>query len=308
MNCVNPRKAMQGVSYLLLGLALFCFLLPHPSTRMTAQAQIDLADIQVGVYNGAGADDDCATALYNLLEWMGPTMTWVDQLSIHNGILNSLDLIAFPGGSPDMYAAMLGEQGTQLLHQFVSNGGSYFGICGGGMFATRTLDLCQGSWVYPIPGIPDGIRLVDMNVNLASTGPDLSTEPATYQVLFWGSHYFMPTNADDVITILTYAANDGIAMCVSRYGYGTTVICGPHPEFEEGSDRDGTTRYDYLDDPDSEWVLLRKVTQWLIDESSETPPPNPVGGIGGILVIVGVSIVIVVVVIVLFLRRKRTST
>ncbi|MFX1581964.1 MAG: BPL-N domain-containing protein [Promethearchaeota archaeon] len=305
MSHVFSKKYLRGKFFFLVGLALICLLLAQTPNSMSAQTQIDLADISVGVYNGAGADEDCATALYNLLAWMGSTMTWVNQQSIHNGILNSLDLIAFPGGSPDMYGAILGEQGIQQLRLFVSNGGSYFGICGGGMFATRTLDLCQGYWVYPIPGIPDGVRLVDMDVNQASTSPDLSTEPATYQVLFWGSHYFMPTNADEVIPILTYSANDGIAMCVSRYGYGTTFICGPHPEFEEGSDRDGTTRYDYLDDPDSEWGLLRKVTQWLIDESADTPPPNP---IGGILIIVGVSTVIAVVGIVFILRRKRASS
>jgi hypothetical protein len=147
-----------------------------------------------------------------------------------------------------------------------------------------------------------------MDVNQASTGPDLSDEPPLYHSLYWGSHYFVPTNPEEVIPILTYAANDGIALCVSRYGYGTTFICGPHPEFEEGSARDGTTQYDYLDDPDSEWGLLEKVTQWLINESSETPPPNPMAGIGGILIVIGVVTVIVIVGIAFFLVRKRSRT
>ena len=275
---------------------------------MLVQAQTDLAEVHVGVYNGPGADDDCAIALYNLMVWMGPTVIWVDETSIHNGTLLTLDLLAFPGGSPYLYATYLGDLGVQLVLQFVATGGSYFGICGGGMLATQTLRLCQGEWIYPIPGISGGPQLIEMDVNQASTGPDLSDEPASYQSLYWGSHYFVPTNPEEVIPIMSYAANDGIALCVSHYGYGTTFISGPHPEFEEGSDRDGTTQYDYLDDPDSEWGLLEKVTQWLIDESSETPPPNPLGGLGGILIVIGVITVIVVVGTAFLLVRKRSRT
>ncbi|MFX1492106.1 MAG: BPL-N domain-containing protein [Promethearchaeota archaeon] len=302
------KKLAQGAFYILVSLALISSLLPLALDRVVVEAQTDLADIHVGVYNGPGADDDCATALHSLLAWIGSTVIWLDGVSIQNGTLNTLDLLAFPGGSPDIYAVILGDEGVQLVQQFVANGGSYFGICGGGMFATRTLGLCQGEWIHPIPGISGGIQLVDLAVNQASTGPDLSAEPATYQVLYWGSHYFAPTNPDDIITVMSYTANDGIAMCVSRYEYGTTFICGPHPEFEEGSNRDGTTQYDYLNDPDSEWGLLRKVTQWLIDESLATPPPNPLGGIEGILILVGITTVVAIVGIATVLIRKRRRT
>jgi glutamine amidotransferase-like uncharacterized protein len=302
---LNSKTLTRGAICLLVSLALIGSLLPLAPDRTVVTAQTDLANVHIGVYNGLGADDDCATALHSLLTWMGSTVIWVHAASILNGTLNSLDLLAFPGGSPDVYAAALGAVGVQLVQQFVANGGSYFGICGGGMFATRTLGLCQGEWIYPIPGISASVQLTELAVNQASTGPDLSDEPATYQVLYWGSHYFVPTHPEDIIPIMSYTANDGVAMCVSHYGYGTTFICGPHPEFEEGSERDGTTQYDYLHDPDSEWDLLEKVTQWLIDESSETPPPNPFGGLGGILIIAGATTVVVVVGIATFLLWKR---
>lgn len=304
MNNTFFKKLGRGAFFFLVTLALISSLLPLTSDRMVVQAQTDLADIQVGVYNGLGADDDCTTALYNLLAWMGPTVTYVDHTNIHNGILNTLDMLAFPGGSPNLYAEMCGDLGVQLIRQFVENGGSYFGICGGGMFATWTLDFYQGVWT-PLPGMTLAYQLIDLDVNQASTGPDLSDEPATYQVLYWGSHYYTPTNTEDIIPVMTYAANDGVALCVSRYGSGTTFICGPHPEFEEGSDRDGTDRFDYLDDPDSEWGLLEKVTQWLIDESPDNPQPNPLGGFGGILLVVGITIVIVVAGTAFFLVRRR---
>ncbi|MFX0168293.1 MAG: BPL-N domain-containing protein [Candidatus Hodarchaeota archaeon] len=305
MNSVYSKKLAAGAFFIVFSFALTSSLLPLVPDLRVVQAQTNLADIQVGVYNGLGADDDCAAALYSLLAWMGPTVIWVDSSSIEDGTLNTLDLLAFPGGSPDIYATMVGNDGVELIQQFVANGGSYVGVCGGGMFATRTLDLCQGVWSYPIPGISSEIQLVDLAVNQASTGPDLSDEPATYQVLYWGSNYFVPNNPEEIITIMSYPTNDGVAVCVARYGYGTVFISGPHPEFEEGSDRDGTTLYDFLNDPDSEWDLLEKVTQWLIDEASEPPPSNPLGGIGGIVVVTGAVIVIVVVGIAFFLIRKR---
>jgi len=275
---------------------------------MVVQGQTDLADINVGVYNGAGADDDCITALQSLFVWMGSTVISVDATSIESGTLDTLDLLAFPGGSPDMYAAMLSGEGVQLIQQFVASGGAYFGVCGGGMFATRTLEICHGVWQYPVPGIPEAIHLVDLAVNQASTSPDLSNEPATYQVCYWGSHFFAPTNPSDIIPIMSYPTNDGVALCVARYGYGTIFICGPHPEFEEGSPRDGTTLFDALNDPDSEWSLLRRVTQWLIDEASDPLRFNPLAGIGGILVVVGIITIPVAAGIVFIFIRKRNPT
>jgi hypothetical protein len=136
----------------------------------------------------------------------------------------------------------------------------------------------------------------------------LSNEPATYEVLYWDSHYFVPTNPADIITVMSYPTNDGVALCVSRYGYGTVFICGPHPEFEEGSTRDGTTLFDELDDADSEWGLLRRVTQWIIDEASDPTPANLLGGIGGSLIVVGAITIPLVAGIVFFLMRKRTRT
>ena len=308
LNRIRAKNLASGTFCVFVALALISSLLPLASNRMIVRAQTDLADITVGVYTGAGADDDCATALQSLLAWMGPTVVEVNEPGILDGILETIELLAFPGGSPDMYAATLGTEGLQRVQQFVANGGAYFGICGGGMFATRTLGLCEGVWIYPIPGISADIHLEDLAVNQDSTGPDLSTEPATYQVLYWGSHYFVPTNPEDIITIMSYPENDGIALCVARYGYGTVFICGPHPEFEEGSTRDGTTLFDELNDPDSEWGLLRQVTQWLIDEASEPPPFNPLRGMEGILIGIGGITVIVVVGIVIVLIRKRSRT
>ncbi len=305
---LSAKTIARGVFYLSISLILVSPFLPTIPDGMIVQAQTDLSDIHVGVYNGTGAHEECSIALYNWLAWISSNVVWIDSESIHSGVLNSLDIVAFPGGSHGGYAASLNLEGIELVRQFVENGGSYIGYCGGGMFGTEYVGLASGYWSNVIPGMPSGIHLEEMVVNQASTGPDLSDEPTSYEVLYWGSAYFDPTEDSSIIPIMSYTQNDEAAMFVVSYGYGTAFLCGPHPEFEEGSERDGITLYDYLDDPDSEWDLLKKVTQWLIDESLATPPPNPLAGTGGILILVGVTIVVVTSGIAVFVIRRRSST
>jgi hypothetical protein len=107
-----------------------------------------------------------------------------------------------------------------------------------------------------------------MYVNQNSTGPDLSTEPESYQTLYWASAYFYSDDMSNVIPICTYPSNDRPGMIAFSYGEGTAFLSSPHPEYEEGDSRDGTTVYDNMDDPDSEWNLLLKVSRWLVDASS----------------------------------------
>ena len=304
---LSTKTITRGVFYFILSLSLVSTLLPKTHDVMLVQAQTDLSDIEVGVYNDVGAHADCAIALYHWLAWMSSNVIWIDSESIHNSTLNSLDLVAFPGGSPGGFAATIGLEGVELIRQFVANGGSYIGYCGGAMFGTDYLNLADGYWSNEIPGMPGGTHLEEMVVNQASTGPDLSDEPESYEVLYWSSAYFSPTEETSIIPIMSYTQNDEAAMFVVTYDYGTAFLCGPHPEFEEGSDRDGITLFDYLDDPDSEWDLLKKVTQWLIDESLATPPPNPLAGAGGVLILVGATIVVVTVGIAVFVFRRRSS-
>ncbi|MFX1299751.1 MAG: BPL-N domain-containing protein [Promethearchaeota archaeon] len=304
---ISTKTFTRGVFYFVLSFTIVSTLLPTTPNEMLVQAQTDLSDINVGVYNDLGAHDDCAIALYHWLAWMSSNVIWINSESIHNGTLNALDLVAFPGGSHGSFATAIGLDGIELVRQFVENGGSYVGYCGGAMFGTEYVGLASGYWSNVIPGMPSGTHLEEMVVNQASTGPDLSDEPASYEVLYWGSAYFDPTDNSNIIPIMSYTQNDEAAMFVVTYGYGTAFLCGPHPEFEEGSDRDGITLYDYLDDPDSEWDLLKKVTQWLIDESLATPPPNPFAGAGGILILVGATIVVVTIGIAVFVLRRRSS-
>jgi hypothetical protein len=106
--------------------------------------------------------------------------------------------------------------------------------------------------------------------NRSSTGPDLVNSPDNYTTMYYASQYFIPNEGVNVQVVATFESGKAV-MIAFEYGYGTVFLSSPHPEYEENDDRDGTSDYDYLDDPDSEWDFLLSVSQWLIEASSDEP-------------------------------------
>ncbi|MHA2140156.1 MAG: BPL-N domain-containing protein [Candidatus Thorarchaeota archaeon] len=271
------------------------------ASALQDSSRADLTGVHVAVYSGDGALPNSATALRYMFTWMNATTEYVDGEDIRNGVLDTCDILAFPGGSTLEYSIELEPEGIQEVRDFVINGGSYFGICGGSLFAIWGLELFNGSYSGSVNGT--GTFLMNMNVNIESTGPDLSDEPDSYSVCYWGSAYFYGEGMNDAIPIMTYPDSGEAAMIALRYELGTVFLSSPHPEYEEGDDRDGTASFDNLNDPDSEWGLLLKVSIWLVEESgTETiiPPPNPLTEspiiLIGLVVTLGIAAVVVLIV------------
>ncbi|MGY5854200.1 MAG: BPL-N domain-containing protein [Candidatus Thorarchaeota archaeon] len=236
----------------------------------------DLTGFNVAIYNDRGTEHWPSgwISLNAMFSWMNATIQYVNVTEIQEGILSNFDIVAFPGGSASTYRLALNEDGMDEIRSFVNNGGSYFGICGGSLFGTAgRLGLFDGSYISPVPGVPDGAYLMNMTVNRESTGPDLSDEPANYSTLYWSSSYFESENMSDIIPIMQYPGTNYSSMIAFNYGNGSVFLSSPHPELEEGDNRDGSSAFDYLDDPDSEWGLLLKVSYWLV--YSTLPPPEP---------------------------------
>jgi len=198
-----------------------------------------MEDVRVAIYDGGGILPSSKAALDSMFAWMRANVGHVNETSIREGALADYDLLVIPAGGG--FEVFLQNEGMDAIRQFVEDGGSYFGICGGAAFATDTgLSLYNGTYHSSIEGI--GQFLMDMNVNRSSTGPDLSGEPESYSI-------FLP------------------CMIAFKYGAGTVFLSSPHPEYEEGNNRDGVTYFDALGDPDSEWGLLLKVCRWLTQAS-----------------------------------------
>jgi len=225
--------------------------------------------VRVAVYNDRGAMPSSATALLNMFLWMNAEANYVNSTEIQQGVLDEYDIVVFPGGSSFDYHTYLGTIGRSAVRNFITGGGSYFGICGGSVFGTNSyLGLFNGYASGSVNG--SGTKVIPMIVNTDSTGPDLSNEPSTYEILYWNSGYFYSSNAtymSTVIPIILYTQNNEPGMIACRYGNGTVFLSYPHPEYEENGVLDGTDLFDYHNDPDSEWNLLLKVSLWLVQAS-----------------------------------------
>ncbi|MGY5880136.1 MAG: BPL-N domain-containing protein [Candidatus Thorarchaeota archaeon] len=225
--------------------------------------------VRVAVYNDRGAMPSSSLALLNMFLWMNAEASYVNSTEIQQGVLDDYDIIVFPGGSSFDYHTGLGTVGRNALLDFVARGGSYFGICGGSKFGTdEYLGLFHGYASDAVNG--SGAKVIPMIVNKNSTGPDLSNEPSTYDILYWNSGYFYSSNVtymSTVIPITLYTQNNEPGMIACKYGNGTVFLSFPHPEYEENGILDGTDQFDYHNDLDSEWNLLLKVSLWLVEAS-----------------------------------------
>ncbi|MHA1963943.1 MAG: BPL-N domain-containing protein [Candidatus Thorarchaeota archaeon] len=239
----------------------------HAKHVTSQESSSDLQGVRVAIYDGAGVLHSSKVALERMFQWMNATTGLVDGTQIRNGTLDDYDILAMPGGSALTYQAALQTEGLEIVRNFVRTGGSYFGICGGSLFATNIyLSLFNGSYSNSING--SGIHLTQVNVNRSSSGPDLSDEPESYLTMYWASSFFYSSDMSGIIPITTYPQNDRPGMIAFMYGQGTAFLSSAHPEYEEGNDRDGLSEFDYLEDPDSEWGLILKVSCWLIDAST----------------------------------------
>ena len=225
--------------------------------------------VRVAIYNGSGVLPSSAVALLNMFRWMHAEANYVNHTEIQQGVLDEYDFVVFPGGSAYEYSSCLGTIGRNAVLDFITEGGSYFGICGGSLFGTDSyLGLFNGYTSDAVNG--SDAKIIQMVVNTNSTGPDLSTEPLTYDTLYWSSGYFYSSNAtymSTVIPIAFYPQNNEPGMIACKYGNGSVFLSFPHPEYEEGSTRDGTDEFYYFHDPDSEWPLMLKVSLWLVEAS-----------------------------------------
>ncbi len=275
------------------------YLLPISPIQSVAQVEHDdLTGVKVAIYNGTGVMYSSHMALSRMFEWMNASVVNVNTPQILDDFLDDFDILVVPGGSETLYNSELDSEGKQKVKDFVTNGGSYFGICGGATFGVTYLRFFSG-FMSPVnePGLITHMTI--MNVNQSSLGPDLSDCSANFTTLYYGSQYFFPSLGTAVHNVATYEYNDEAGMIAFKYGNGTVFLSSPHPEYEENDDRDGTTFYSNYDDPDSEWDLLLRVSKWLIVASYVDPsdsnttldlPLIAVAGTGGALVVLAVVV------------------
>jgi glutamine amidotransferase-like uncharacterized protein len=252
----------------------------------------DLTGIKVAVYEGVTDEQSSSlssrTALFWMFRWMNATVDVVTAADIRNDILSDYDIIAVPGGWAWAYFQDLTNSGVVKIRNFVENGGAFFGVCAGAYFACDnirweggtigySLDLYPNLGIGPIEEIAawPGHNMTRINLNKTVTGIDLSGEPDSHIVMYYGGPYFETAGTDGVSVIATYDVNDEPAIIAYEYGQGRLVLSGPHVEWEEDADRDGVAWENVYDDEGSEWDMMLQIGLWLSENGFETATTSP---------------------------------
>ncbi|MBS1261860.1 MAG: hypothetical protein MAG453_01195 [Calditrichaeota bacterium] len=231
----------------------------------------------IGIYSGAGAWPDFAGAVDAALDTLGRDTEFFTEADAQSG-LSSYALIVFPGGDPLAMVGALGFTGRENVRLAVGNGAGYIGLGGGAYLAADTLvydgsgstnvkpfALFEGSAFGPITSIAPAGSYAQTLVDVLDTrfDPELT---GSFQSLYRGGPEWL-IEAGSYTSIARYTQTGNTAGVTFEHGLGRVALLSFHPEIEEGDDRDETTFGDDLDDPDSEWFLLRAVAEWCLREA-----------------------------------------
>jgi glutamine amidotransferase-like uncharacterized protein len=253
----------------LIVLMLFLnLLIPMSSTILKVKAYngIDLQGVKVAIYCNSFSDEtlDSRIALQSMFLWMNASIENITAVQIREGKLSNYNIFVLPGRSVSLSRYEMQDSGITILLDYIRSGGAYFGVCGGTNFAVgNDVNLFSGSLI-PVPEEVTNPHIVEMRLNSLSKEPYLTHLNQSFSICFWGSTYFSPDEGQQFNTIAFYGNSNRPGMITLRYGLGAVFLSSPHGEFEENSARDETDGFDYLNDPDSEWNLYLRVSQWLV--------------------------------------------
>jgi metal-dependent hydrolase (beta-lactamase superfamily II)/glutamine amidotransferase-like uncharacterized protein/WD40 repeat protein len=239
------------------------------------------SNASVALFAGDGAHEGCVVPAEQMFTWMGHDVTLIDANTINQDDISGFDILYFPGGSTGPYQQDINADGRDKIRDLAQSGGCYIGTCAGALYAAEKviwegqddseglLGLFPGTVEGPIPEIyeyPDiGMCQVNLETHSITEG---GINPAW--IMYYNGPYFDPNPGAEVDVIGRYEIGGEAAIVAFEYGEGRVVLTGPHPEWEEDSDRDNISYFDEFDDQGSDWDLMRNATLWCLGESSMT--------------------------------------
>ena len=280
MNVQFPRIII------VLLIATLVMVSPFFVTSSRAQDEpTDLEGVSIALYFGdSGASTSSRTALQFMFSWMNATVEVVYASDIVDGDLVDFDMLVIPGGWAGTYNEELAGIGITEIREFVQDGGAFFGVCAGAYFGCDLISWEGGTIDYPLGlfggwGIgpieeiaewPD-YAMCEISLNHSSSIIDFSGEPANHSVMYYGGPWFDVSGQEGIHTLATFEANNKSAMIAFDYEEGRVFLSGPHPEWEEDSNRDNCTWENGLEDAGSEWNMMLAVALWLVENVETTP-------------------------------------
>jgi glutamine amidotransferase-like uncharacterized protein len=238
-----------------------------------------ISPADIAIYADKGADDNCIKATMHMFEWMEYTVSAIDADYINKEGLSNFRLLCVPGGDMYRYSQDLSNTGKQNIKNFVREGGSYIGICGGAYFTGERvfwqgeqipmtpLGIFPGTTRGPVDSIAPYPHCTMCKINIVdTTHPITQSEPDSAWILYCYGPTFLPDSGADIAILGEYDITQQPVIVAFAYGDGRVFIIGTHPEFEEDSDRDGTDFCEKFDDQGTDWEFMRNAVLWCLQK------------------------------------------
>jgi glutamine amidotransferase-like uncharacterized protein len=220
----------------------------------------DDGDVIIGLYADDGAAEACVTAAENMFQWMGYTVERLDAEAVNYEDLDHIDVFYFPGGSSGPYCRDITGRGRIKICNLVS------AVWQGNAYTDSQLGVFLGTAEGPIPEIYADPEIGMCQVNLNASHPIAQSIQVPSWIMYYNGPYFYADEDVEFDTVGTYDITGRPALVACLYEQGRVFLTGPHPEWEEDSDRDGVSYFDGYDDQGSDWELMRNATRWCLHE------------------------------------------
>jgi glutamine amidotransferase-like uncharacterized protein len=99
---------------------------------------ITFDSISIALYIDDAVWPNCKLYTENKLKETGLLYTIINKDTMLKGSLIYYSVLIIPGGRPDLYEKNIGQEGLNVINNYVSRGGGYIGICGGAYLAAET--------------------------------------------------------------------------------------------------------------------------------------------------------------------------
>ena len=176
---------------------------------------------------------DCSDAICEVLNQSGlyeAKMVGPDshpKLDLTDENLKNVDCLVIPGGwgDSDQFDAKLKHK-TEIIVNYVRNGGKYFGICMGSYFAGHHyLNILNGYEAHQY------IKRKGCSTNRENHDiVTLNWNKIQKTVYFHDGAAFIPTNKSSKAKIIARYQNGDAAALIQKYKKGRVGVIGPHPE------------------------------------------------------------------------------
>ena len=216
------------------------------------------------IYSGPGAcEEQCAEASFEMARLAGLEPVYVDPENLNAESFKDAVIWIQPGGYASVAARALGNEGMDLIRNFVKDGGGYVGFCAGGFLATNIIGTTRNKGLGIVEGKSAPYKAYRRRGITLENTKWLSPAGEQERQIYWeGGAYFKLPRTQTVEAMAWYQRTGQIASVKTHFGAGKVYVTGLHPEAPQ-SWRDDVK----LDDQDGlDYDLAVEMIHWVLNK------------------------------------------